>query len=99
VDTALQRHGVAIPDRSTTDAMLNVFLAIRDADERGQFGRRTKRLSAEAAEWCGWNLSLKKSDTMNSRARLGIDRRTKNLSFQTGNLIVLPATGSRVAHG
>jgi hypothetical protein len=47
---ALQRHGVAIPERSTIEAMLNVFFAIDDADERGQFGRRAKRLSAEAAE-------------------------------------------------
>jgi hypothetical protein len=47
--------------------MLNVFFAISDADECGQFGRRTKRLSAEAAEWCGWNLALEESDTMDSR--------------------------------
>ena len=37
---------------------MNVFFAISDADERGQFGRRAKRLSAEAAEWSGWNLWL-----------------------------------------
>jgi hypothetical protein len=34
--------------------MLNVFFAISDANERGQFGRRAKRLSAEAAEWFGF---------------------------------------------
>jgi hypothetical protein len=33
--------------------MLNVFFAISDANERGQFGQRAKRLSAEAAEWSG----------------------------------------------
>jgi hypothetical protein len=55
---ALQRHGVAVPEGSTADAMLNVFWAIDDAVERGQFGRRQKRLSAEAAEWSGWNLWL-----------------------------------------
>jgi hypothetical protein len=36
--------------------MDNVFFAIDDANERGQFGRRYKRLGAEAAEWSGWNL-------------------------------------------
>ena len=55
---ALHRHGVAVPEDSTVDAMLNVFFAISDADECGQFGRRAKRLSAEAAEWSGWNLWL-----------------------------------------
>jgi len=55
---ALPRHGVAIPEDSTAEAMLHVFFAISDADERGQFGRRAKRLSAEAAEWSGWNLWL-----------------------------------------
>jgi hypothetical protein len=55
---ALPRHGVAIPGDSTAEAMLNVFFAISDADERGQFGRRAKRLSAEAAEWSGWNFWL-----------------------------------------
>jgi hypothetical protein len=55
---ALQRYGVAIPEGSTIEAMLNVFWAINDADKRGQFGRRAKRLSAEAAEWSGWNLWL-----------------------------------------
>jgi hypothetical protein len=55
---ALQRHGVAIPEGSTAEAMLNVFFAISDADERGQFGHRAKRLSAEAAEWSGWNFWL-----------------------------------------
>jgi hypothetical protein len=53
---ALQTHGVAIPEHTSVDATLNVFFAISDADERGQFGRRAKRLSAEAAEWSGWNL-------------------------------------------
>jgi hypothetical protein len=54
---ALHRHGVAVPYDSTVDAMLNVFFAISDADERGQFGHRAKRLSLEAAEWSGWNFA------------------------------------------
>jgi len=54
---ALHRHGVAVPEDSTVDAMLNVFFAISDADERGQFGHRAKRLSLEAAEWSGWNFA------------------------------------------
>ena len=55
---ALQRHGVVVPELSIFRAIENVFFAISDADERGQFGRRAKRLSAEAAEWSGWNLWL-----------------------------------------
>jgi hypothetical protein len=55
---ALQKHGVDTPDVTTMSAMENVFFTISDADERGQFGRRYKRLSDEAAEWSGWNLRL-----------------------------------------
>jgi hypothetical protein len=51
---ALQKHGIDVPESVSADAMTNVLLTIDDANERGRFGRRQKRLSAEAAEWSGW---------------------------------------------
>jgi hypothetical protein len=45
---ALQRHGVAIPENTTANAMENVFFAIDDANKRGQFGRWNLWLELEA---------------------------------------------------
>jgi hypothetical protein len=63
---ALERHGVRVPDGATADACMNVFFAIERAVERGQFGKRYKRLSAKAAEWSGWDYaaSLFDMDTL-----------------------------------
>jgi hypothetical protein len=55
---ALQRHGIDVPEGVSADACLNVFNAIDEANKRGQFCRRQKKLSAEAAEWSGWNYML-----------------------------------------
>ena len=61
---ALQRHGIDVPEGVTADAMMNVLFEIDAAVERGQFGRRQKRLSAEAAEWSGWNEWLELEKTL-----------------------------------
>jgi hypothetical protein len=50
---ALRRHGVAVPEDDTINAMMSVFFMIEEANERGWFGR-PKRIAAEAAEWSGW---------------------------------------------
>jgi hypothetical protein len=50
---ALRRHGVAVPEDDTINAMMDVYFAIEDADERGRFGQ-PKRIATEAASWSGW---------------------------------------------